>query len=147
MCVCVCVCGSKFYLYYEIFLTCRKRTDSKNYALWFPLLSLKKNYKYMSCVFFLVAFFPPYFQGSLPFPVLVMPTHSVYFCNPDPHITLILCVLKLCVNGIRLCRLLQLVTLCFGVSQVDIWSAGSSASTALYEYTMTHSSILQVRDI
>ena len=36
------------------------------------------------------------------------------------------------------CRFLQLVTLRFGVAQVDTWSAGSSASTALYEHIMTH---------
>ena len=145
------VCGSKSYFFHEIFVTCRKRADRKNNERMVSTSGLKKNYKYMPCEPFLIAFFPPHLQGSLSSPVLVMPMHFVYFYNMDPHTTLILCVLRLRVNGIRPCRLLQLAALCFGVAQIDIRNAGHLLSllygVPLYEYTTAHPSILQVRDI
>lgn len=106
--------------------------------LWFLPLGLKqknnKTHQYQQspeCPFWL-HFFLPIARGYHSARRLSCLHTFVYFYNMDPHTTLILCVLKLCVNAIRLRRLLQLATLCFRVVQGGLWSAGFSASTTLW---------------
>lgn len=114
------VWGSKFYLYYKIFLTYKKRTDNKSNELVISTSGFKKTTN-KNVPFMLADCFPCSPPPWVTVPPGVGHVHVLlYFYNTDLHMPFVLCVLKLCVNDIRPCSPLSLVTLCFRVSQVEI---------------------------